>query len=397
MFNAYYDTRRYLKFRDQALIRIMTFINPPNALGGPKPFCQIWFDGIDDPIISEAYEMVVLWPDGWGLDGKEPLPYLVTCKNPLLALGLEPDQVSLVENKCDVAINLHEIIHNLPMTAEEDKKELAICAKLYNFQDDTNLDFKIDKSLELVEWIETQLILGVSKIIFHVRDVHAAMMRVLKFYAKQGKVDIEYLTMPDGIEAFYVKKDTISFNDCLYKNMYRFKYLLPIDIDEIFLPTKFEDKTLPDFIKRIMPMVYELNPNGVVNFMFRTAFFFIENNGQIQADAPSNYHYLQYIYRSMNFTKSYVPPKSIINAESAVVIYNYHAKRCFRSCATFIVEPEEGKIQHYSKHGCGDGYTIDECQQFRQDTVKDETLWKHKNEIFQNVTKTVEDLKTFEV
>ena len=398
MFNAYYDARKYLKFKDQALIRIMAFIQPPNVLGGPKPFCQFWFNDVDDPIVSEVYDFLVMWPDGWGLDDQEPLPYLVTCLNPLISLGLVPTQVSLVENQCDVATNIFDIFYNLLKNVETERKELAICAKLYNFQDDTNLDFKDDKALELIEWIETQLILGVDKIIFHVRDVHAEMYKVLKFYATQGKVDIEYVTMPDGVEAYYLKKDIIGFNDCLYKNMYRFKYLLPIEVDEIIVPARLEDKTLPDLLKtRVIPIIFNSNPNGAVNFIFRTAFFFQENNkmAAVQPEVPNDFKFLQHVYRAANFSQPGSAKKSIINADWATVIFDYHAHHCFRICHKFEVSDEDAVVQHYSKHGCGENFSLEECEAFRKNSTKDITLWKYKDDIIRKVRKTVADLKVF--
>lgn len=54
----------YLKLYDGALIRIIALVQPPNVLKKPKPFCQIWFDGIEKPIVGEVQEYL-----GFGFKG----------------------------------------------------------------------------------------------------------------------------------------------------------------------------------------------------------------------------------------------------------------------------------------------------------------------------------------
>lgn len=78
-----------------------------------------------------------------------------------------PSLVSLVENKCDLATNIVKIIHNPSENEESTKKEIVICTKLFVSQSGLQ-NIKVQ---ELVELIETQLIFGVDRIIFEVKDV----------------------------------------------------------------------------------------------------------------------------------------------------------------------------------------------------------------------------------
>lgn len=50
--NAYYDFRSHLTFPKRSFILIMAFIQSKKAAGKPNLFCQVWFDGIADPIFS---------------------------------------------------------------------------------------------------------------------------------------------------------------------------------------------------------------------------------------------------------------------------------------------------------------------------------------------------------
>ena len=44
----------------------------------------------------------------------------------------------------------------------------------------------------------------------------------------------------------------IPYNDCLYRNMYRYKYIALLDIDEVILP--IEEKNWSDLMKNVKPL-----------------------------------------------------------------------------------------------------------------------------------------------
>jgi hypothetical protein len=55
LFNAYYDARSMsMKISDKPVIRIIAFINRLNP--SVKTFCQLWFKGIEQPLIVPVYE-----------------------------------------------------------------------------------------------------------------------------------------------------------------------------------------------------------------------------------------------------------------------------------------------------------------------------------------------------
>ena len=393
MLNAYYDSRKYLKYKNQAFIRIMALVQPPNVFGTPKPFCQLWFDGIEEPVTSMVDEYLVLYPHGWGLDGLEALPYLVTCKNPLISDGLKPTAVSLVECKCDTATNLFEVIYDMPENGDKGKKDLAICTKLFDYKDNKVVDFEGDKMLELVEWIESQLILGVDKIIVYIHDaVNQDTMKVLKFYEKQGSVDIELVTMPSDIEVLWKKKDSVVFNDCLYKNMYRYKLLMPLEVNEIIVPILPDHRTLLDYFNGLEVPGYIFKV-----FSFHKNFFFSinEHKEEVQPEVPKSFYFLKQIYRAINQTKPSISLTSVLNPDYATAIYDHCVIRCFEDCEALDIPDEQGKLQRYIRNGCGDDFTEVECQYLSQNTINDTSLWKNKNEIVANVKKAVEDLKVF--
>lgn len=372
MLNAYYDDRSYLKDLNQSSIRIMT-VQIRNVTEA-NLFCQIWFEGITDPIISEVHEYQQLWFKDALVNSTNLLPVFITCMNPLFKLV--PLSVSVVASPCDVPSNNLKVIHNLPEDGEQ--KTVAVCSKLF--------DYKDDSSMILIEWIEILLILGVEKIAISVVYVHPNMMKVLKFYETTGKVKIEQFAFPNASTGLFFD-DMIAINDCFYKHMNEFKFIVATDIDELLLPSHTEDQTWHDLLQRILPKSFVAFPSYEV----QSVFFNLDNDhqGEFQPEVPSNFLFLQHIYRAKRFATWSSGAKSFMRTEKVIVAHNHRAMHCVSRCLIFYIAPEDAKLHHY-RNGCGGGYDPGYCDDYKSHTMKDTTLWKYKDKIIENVLKTIE-------
>ena len=84
-----------------------------------------------------------------------------------------PVAVSLVEEPCDTATNHLKIIYNKPEhedVTETKNKRFVVCSKGHTFP-------HVDKSIQIVEWIEILRSLGVDVFIYHY-DVHPNISKV---------------------------------------------------------------------------------------------------------------------------------------------------------------------------------------------------------------------------
>lgn len=125
------------------------------------------------------------------------------------------------------------------------KKKFAVCMKGLDFPDR-------DMSTRLIEWIEMVKILGGSKIFLYDLHIHPNMSKVIDHYVKKGDVTLTKLTLPgnqpNGIieQHKYLEKhrrtkmqnEMLPHNDCLYRNINSFQYLVILDLDEIIVPRK---------------------------------------------------------------------------------------------------------------------------------------------------------------
>lgn len=377
MFNAYYDTRK------QSEIIILSFINVVNPT--VKTYCQVWYEGVDKPIIVPAHKYQVIWYKEWGWNTKGSQPHLVSCKSPNVTE--EPQSVSLVENQCEQATNNFKVIYNQPKPPT--KKLFAVCTKPLDFQD--------DQSTQVIEWIEILSILGAEKIFIYVTNLHPNLMRNLQYFEKQGKVKVEKMTEPKGLpnrnESLqqWLQNDLISLNDCLYKHMYEYDFLIPLDIDEIIVPTGKELNTWKE-MTLIMQSLEKLENNSFASYEVHNVFFLSDNNheGEIQPEVPKDMFFLQNIYRAVNFSKPGIGTKGFQKTDRVVAMHNHFPIICFEFCNYIYVPKEVAQLSHY-RRDC-ENYPKDECEIFKTHTVKDLTLWKYKDELIERVDKASKDL-----
>lgn len=95
-------------------------------------------------------------------------------------------------------------------------------------------------TLKMIEWIETVTILGANKIVVNVALAHPNMWKVLKFYEKSNKFQIQQNKLPN-VKSGRIYNQMIAINDCFYRNMFNFKFITSLDIDELIIPSKPED------------------------------------------------------------------------------------------------------------------------------------------------------------
>ena len=387
LFNAYYDNRIY--YKQDPVIRIIAFIDKVDP--EVKTFCQLWFKELQEPVVVETFEYRLIWHKSWGLNKIGSQPYLISCKNPLPLII--PSSVSLVENQCDEAKNKLDIIYNLPKS--KSKKSFAVCVK--------ELEFMDDQSKMIIEWIEILSLLGADKIFVYVIEIHPNMMKTLRFYEKQGKVKIEMYKEPEGLPSRnqsltqWLQKELISLNDCLYKHMYEYDFLTPLDIDEIIVPERKNDKNWNDLMITVNQKAKENRKEPYAAYTIRNIFFLSDNKheGEIQPEVPADMFFLQKVYRAANFSGVGIGSKSFQSTELVLTMHNHFPLECVgKNYVDFLyVSEEDAKLQHY-RRDC-ENYPKEECDSFKQNTVKDLTLWRFKDEIITNFNKSIKALNSW--
>lgn len=389
IYNAYYDNRS--EFKEQPVIRIYALFNRIN----PKiqTYCQIWFKDLNEPVVVRPFEYKLTWPSYWRQNQIGSSPYLIGCRNPRVTEV--PSSVSLVENACDEAVNNLQVLYNLPASGR--KKGFAVCVKDLYFDDDV--------SMKIMEWIEIVSLLGADKIFIYVVKLHPNIMNLLKYYETQGKVKIEMMSRPNGIprrnESLIQKyhNELISLNDCLYKNMYEYNYVIPLDTDEIIMLENNVDNSWSDLAARYEVKALQKRNKPYAAYSAKTAFFFSDNvhKEELQPEIPSNLHFLHQVYRSTNDKRSEIGVKSFQNTEMLYAVHHHFPMECIEvhQCDALFFETEDARLHHYRDFCSRVTYSENECNDFRTNTTKDLSLWRFKDELLANIKKTLNDIQAF--
>jgi len=389
LYAAYMDVRA--KNRMGPTIRILSMINriEPTV----KTQCQMWFNSTKEPIISKVIEYKYIWYKKWG-NYKQGLfqPYLLACQIPKSHWGEVPASVSVVEKECDTATNNLRVIYN---KAEGAKEKFAVCVKGLDFPDD-------DLSVRLVEWLELLNTLGANKIFMYNLEVHPNVTKVLEHYVAKGIVDLTPLSLPGyqpnlpGLQHLYLKSklnnkrqnELIPYNDCLYRNMYRYEYVALLDIDEVIMPLKHTNWA--DMMEDAIKASLKVKNESRASYNFRNVYFMddmLETNehGHFK-DIPPYLHMLQHVYRSVNYTKPGQYVKCFHNPEKALILHNHFPLGCLGGvCTSYPVDIELAHLQHYRsdcvstlKKSCQDSY--------KKNSIKDTTIWRWKDQLISKTT-----------
>ncbi|CAF1308820.1 unnamed protein product [Adineta steineri] len=387
-YNAFYDDR--ILNGALSTIRILSMIDRISPI---KIYCRIWFSNISNSIITLA-DYHYIWSQQWGnYEDKILQPFLINCPFPRQK-HLQPYFVSLFEKNCTEITNNLQIINNRPLNRK--KQSFAVCVKGLEFLHD-------DLSIRLIEWIELLNILGVKKIFFYEFDIHPNMSKVLQYYQNETKlVHVQKLSLPGSQPNFPLERkkylqqkiihrrqnEIIPYNDCYYKNIYLYDYIVLLDIDEIIIPLQHLNW---------LDMIYDLekyfaNINQSYDALSARHIYFLddldENNNTIQSNlsiVPSYLHMLTHIYRSSNYTKTGSYVKSFFHTERILAVHNHYPLICFSKCQTREINVTLAHLQHYRKDCV---YLLQKsCQNdHRLNRIRDANIWRFKNPLIQRTS-----------
>lgn len=245
--------------------------------------------------------------------------------------------------------------------------------------------------LQLVQSIEMYKILGAKKVVIYKNSCSQLMEKVLDFYVTEGTVEIIpwpihlYLRVSpywhhkqDAKDIGYYGQIT-ALNDCLYRNMYKSKYVLLNDIDEIILPVKY-----PDW-RTMMQTLQQQNPQMGV-FLFENHIF---PRNVFMPNEPFNFsswnavpgtNILQHIMKEpwtdsvFNQQKMIVDPRKVIQTSVHNVLKSYGSFLYVKSDVGFSYHCRAPHLEDLP----------------RESMIKDPTLWRYNMSLIGSVNRVLQ-------
>ena len=239
----------------------------------------------------------------------------------------------------------------------------------------------------IVEWVEMQKLLGVSKIVFYNESMDDSTATVLEHYRDQGLVEIHQAKTIKNEEIHYKPefhlRQRVVFTDCMYRNMYQYRYLVTSDMDEVIVPRNVSSyMSMMELVKRVSARSLGKNLK-VACHKFWMAFFLPQSNTGVKSDLehPNGLYFLQNIYRNVLPQKSSSPghPKHITDLMGCVAL-NQHS--CFLATDTFnrksfVVDSRIGIVHHYRSEPVWRFYI--------NETIRDDRMLDFAEQLTRNV------------
>ena len=177
-----------------------------------------------------------------------------------------PYAVSLISDKCGVADNLLKVIHY--PSDYQPEVNFTVCVSPVNRH--------YDNYHQLVENIEVNRMFGAQRFVIYNYSTGSNFARYLASYVDDGIVEVQPWQVPVVVEETVPAGQTNTeihyygqvgaLNDCLYRNMYRSRFIVYTDLDEMIVPR--EHRNWLDMLGSLSE-----DPENVASYIFKNTFF----------------------------------------------------------------------------------------------------------------------------
>ena len=236
VYSAYYDPRGVGKGK-AGVVRVIAVTKTKNA---DKVWCGLRNKaGAGGANKSDIVVRASVWAirENWNLKYSAAF---VLCPLGNAESGVDvqvPDAVSVfaAEDGSEGATNLMPVLNRdyVLDKSEIDSSAVGVCVK--------PIHFEYNKTSELIEFIELNRLLGVSRFTLYNDTMSDEVSCVLERYASSKRVQLSVLEWKLNVASqTEIRTEGLfaALNDCLYRNMLRVQYLALIDFDEFIVPKR---------------------------------------------------------------------------------------------------------------------------------------------------------------
>ncbi len=191
------------------------------------------------------------------------------------------------------------------------------------------------------------------------------------------------------------RNEVIPYNDCFYRNLFTYKYVVLLDVDEIIVPKNALN--WHEMIAKIEAEAIDAN-SDVASINFKNTYFMDsmlikgKDNVTLQAELkriPKQLFMLRNVYRSSSFSPHI---KSFHSTEYVLILHNHYPMECVQGhCPKFLVNEKVAQLQHYREDCVGELKKVCE-EKYKNATELDQSLWRHKDIIESKVSRAMDVL-----
>ena len=205
--------------------------------------------------------------------------------------------------------------------------------------------YKYDQ--EVMDSIEMNKVLGATWFTIYVYEAHAKALEILRYYSHKQKIlDAVYNWGDNMVDPVHYYGQTAGVHDCVYRNMYKVRFLVLCDIDEFIMPV--QGLNWNDLLPKI-------DRSQRVYFVFAHLGFYKNNS---KAETPLRCHeersitykmpmFFAHHNRSGSVVVKYQQSKSIIKPRYSILVQVHRHKLMMRGYKPYFVPPDIGVMKHY--------------------------------------------------
>ena len=331
-----------------------------------KVYCQIYYE--DGAMISVS---------GVTQKGRQASIHFVyiqsiyVCEEPR---GINPVAVSLSGKICLDAASTRRKVHiRYKKTDEEVPNKYLLCL---------NTIYKFSHPKKLIAFIEYQKMLGLTRIIVY--DLYLPseeVMKVVKYYVLDGILSVQPWKLPgqsDNITYKTRERKLIKYygqlmqiNDCMYRNMNDYKYVLSADLDEYVVFNNLSITTYPQLMK-----IVESELNDSAGYSFERILLCLSKNETL-TDADH-----LFLFKTSRSNHQYGLSKSIYNPRKILRMRVHNPIKYLGILKQVKIPANLALIYHYRQH------KLEYCHTYTNTTLKMASKLQSKvdnvfNQIFQ--------------
>lgn len=252
--------------------------------------------------------------------------------------------------------------------------------------------------VQITEFIELTLLLGSQHIVIYTPRPSSDVRQILNMYRYQGLVTIMPWNVRDSSDIWAKGRDT-ALNDCLYRTMFLYDFVLFHDMDEFLVP-----KATPDLqsLIQFLRTKGRVNTTRISDIVFNSAYF----SPPTKAQAAN-------LTKMPGFTKD-VPKFLSLSTLHRTYFSPQHAIRIIRPSAairvgagerkrtTFNINPRFAGVHHYTKCPIDKNTQaksrngMDSVRRNRSNTAVDcihtkwdDSIWRYREKLIQNTKDSI--------
>lgn len=282
---------------------------------------------------------------------------MIVCSLPEATEDLNPHAVSLVQKSVDSPSNYICIVdlrlrqdHFMKETSRHSSRSsltlYTICTKPVH--DDS---YRVH---DIVNFIEVNRLFGAEKFIFYAdaKTAKLSNIRCLETYSRLGIVELNPFT-PPVLESLRRHGQMMTITECMYRAMYRTKFVINIDLDEFTVPIK--DDNWNEMIAGFHSKT--IHPENIAAYSFRNQFFPLqkENDPYFENNTTVKRYHITTLLKTLKEDLVFPPNRKskVMGRPERILVWNTHRilteYLVCRDDMVWYVHPDDALLYHYRR------------------------------------------------